>query len=187
MPTVISPFLELLQASKELVSLELSAFIDHLRPILPGSYAEIEKQLASYYLGCINVFEQSMIGSGRLAPKAEAIARLSFRNLHDLCAALHAYEVMAKAVRSNNQHYAMVYMDGVAALYQKDPSYVESWLGFLGENRNSDAFASRLLYRQYDEIGIVMNGKPNDPSEVMFWGGVIMDVSISAKSVYGYF
>jgi hypothetical protein len=78
-------------------------------------------------------------------------------------------------------------MDGVAALYCKSPSYTDGWVEFLQENKAHEAFASRLGYRRYDEIAIVMNEKRNDPVEMLFWGDVWIDMAKCARAVYDSF
>ena len=184
MPTVIHSFLEVIHESEKVASTGLSSFMDYVRPQLPDLADEIQKELASFYFGCVTVFEQSMIGNGLLASKADAISHVELRSLHNLFAAFHTCHVMMKGIETDGQGYAWVHMDGVVALYQKHPSYAESWLGFLQNNRKSEAFAEELLHRVYDEICIVMRGNSNDLSEALFWGDVIIDADRCARSFY---
>jgi hypothetical protein len=184
MPTVISSFLEVIQESKKVAYSALSSFMDYVRTQIPEGADEIEKDLVFYYLGCIGVFEQSMIGNGRLAGKAEAISRMGLRELHDLCAVFHSSEVMIKGNLIRSRGYAMAHMDGVVALYQKHPSYAPSWVGFLENNRNSETFGNELIYRTFDEICIVMKGDRNDLSEESFWLEVMFDARRCIDSIY---
>jgi hypothetical protein len=181
----IEPFIGALESSKSVITKNLLSFVDYVKAQLPYHSAEIGRRLMTYYLSCNEVLRQAVLGQGSLSVHAGRLARLHIYQIHDIISAFHSTEVLLRASSVTSRGYEIIYMDGVASMYERTPEYTEDWLEFFRRSAygRCEHFGAGLYHRQYKEIAAVL-GLGLDLDATIFWAEVNQEVALVAQHTY---
>ena len=144
--------------------------------------------LYSYYCGTSGFFSDNVTGD--LSYYKDAIFSLNMHGYLNLISALHTGQIVTMYLAGdqespNERGWFLLQADGICEMYGRPPNYIDEWINRLDWIAESDEdLASRLAFKVYDEIAVILGLPQNDIVHNRIWDVVSLECALAAKRFF---